>query len=409
MILHRTYREQIYPTVEQVARLIAWSCALRFLWNLALDQRLAGLRRFDKKYYTAFDQINELTQLRAELPWLADVPRNVCADVMVQMDLAWQRCFKGLAERPQYKSKYRDFPNPKETHNIQFEVGSDYINFPKLGRIRAVIHRPIIGKQKTCMIVRDGDQWFACIAVEQEITDPVPREGPAVGIDRGIVNIVADSDGGKVPNPKFAEKLARHLAYYQRAAARKQKGSKNSIKAKIKVARIKRKVRRQRDHFLHCLSKQYANSHGVVVMEDLEVQNMMRSASGTVEKPGKNVAQKRGLNRGIAGAGWGKLDQYLGYKMPPLGGRTEKVPAAYSSQTCAKCQHCSPLNRRSQSEFVCMMCGHTANADTNAAQVILSRRVVGSVCGGQPAIGLPKKQKLRVVRRGRRSTASAAS
>ena len=116
VIIRKAFRYRIYPSDEQVDRIGRWEGALRFLWNLALEQRLMGLARSDKRYPTAFDQINELTELRAELPWLADVPRNVCAQLLVELDLAWQRCFKRIARKPRWKRKGKDHLNLTEPH-----------------------------------------------------------------------------------------------------------------------------------------------------------------------------------------------------------------------------------------------------------------------------------------------------
>src|SRR5688572_27848342 len=111
MIVRKAIRYRIYPTRAQEARLLAWEGALRFLWNLALEQRKIGLGRprDERIFLTAFDQINELKDLRSELPWLANVPRNVLAQLLVELDKAWQRCFKRLARAPCWKRKGRDF------------------------------------------------------------------------------------------------------------------------------------------------------------------------------------------------------------------------------------------------------------------------------------------------------------
>jgi len=102
---HKGYRFRIYPNARQIRRMLAWEAALRYLWNLALEQRKLGLARAPRIFRTSFDQINELTELRAELPWLADVPRNVCAQALVELDKAFQRCFKKLARTPRWKRK----------------------------------------------------------------------------------------------------------------------------------------------------------------------------------------------------------------------------------------------------------------------------------------------------------------
>ena len=116
MLQRRAFRYRVYPTREQERRLLQWEGALRWLWNLANEQRLMGLARADKRYPTAFDQINELTGLRAEAAWIADVPRNVCAQLLVELDKAWQRCFNRLSRSPRWKRKGRDFLGLTEPH-----------------------------------------------------------------------------------------------------------------------------------------------------------------------------------------------------------------------------------------------------------------------------------------------------
>ena len=263
-----------------------------------------------------------------------------------------------------------------------------------------VLHRPLLGKAKTCTIKRDVDQWFVCISCEREVDEPAASTLPAVGVDRGVMMLLADSEGGLVPNPGHGEQRAARMANAQRAVARKQKGSQNQRKARVRVARLQRKVRRQREHTLHTLSSRYAKNHGVVVVEDLQIKNMTASAKGTVDEPGSNVPQKAGLNRRILDAGWGKFVELLSGKLSAAGGRLVKVPAAYSSQTCAVCGVVDAASRVTQASFVCTGCGHQDHADSNAAKVILSRRTGGGdVCRGD-SVARPLKQKLRVARRG---------
>jgi hypothetical protein len=138
---------------------------------------------------------------------------------------------------------------------------------------------------------------------------------------------------------------------------------------------------------------------------------MTRSAAGTVEAPGRNVAAKRGLNRAISSAGWGGFDVKVGYKLAWRGGELRKRPAAWSSCTCADCGHVDAASRVSQASFACTGCGVVKHADVNAAQVMLQRglavepTVAG--CGGS-AMGRPKKQQLRTARRGRRNVEARA-
>lgn len=397
MLIRKGFRYRIYPSAEQVSRVAQWEDALRFLWNLALEQRrmLYGRRRVP----SAFDQINQLTDLRAEVPWLADVPRNVSANLLVNLDEAWQRWRIGLAKRPRWKKKGRDAVRLTEPHPKLWRCAGDALLFPKLGAIPIVLHRPLEGIPKTCTLTWDADQWFASIVCEVEVPEPVPPAGPPVALDRGIVNLLADSTGRVRPNPARLERQLAKLARLQRRAARKQRGSQNYRKALLKVARLHRKIRRQRDHVLHCESARYAKSHGVVIVEALKVRNMTASAAGTKDAPGRNVRAKSTLNRKILDSGWGRFVSMLRYKCAWSGARLVEVPAAYSSQTCPECGLVDPENRKTQAEFECIGCGHQAHADVNAA-VILSRRTGGdTVRGGFGEVSRPTKRKVRVVRR----------
>jgi putative transposase len=371
---YRYRRYRAYPNPHQIARMLRWEPALRWLWNLALEQRLYGMRlvRGERVYPTAFDQINELKELCEVAPWLADVPRNVCAELLRKLQFAWERCFDRKARAPRWKRRGRDVMSLTEPHPRQFRIDGSTLRFPKLGNIPIVLHRPLVGKPKTCTLKRDrcGD-WFVTIICEIEVVVRARTE-PVVGIDRGVANLVADSKGNVVPNPFFAEKMAPRMRRAQRNLSRKKKGSKNREKANRHVAVLYRKVTRQRDHVLHNLSAHYAKSHGTVVLEDLQIENMTRSAKGTVDAPGVKVKQKSGLNSAIRGACWGRLAKFTGYKLAWSGGTLEKVPAAHSSQTCAACGHVDPLSRKGE-RFCCTVCGHRDHADVNAAKVLVQR------------------------------------
>jgi putative transposase len=364
VLIRKAFRYRIYPTAEQISRLRAWQSALRFLWNLAHEQRLMGLARTDKRHPTAFNQINELTDLRSELPWLADVPRNVCAQLLVELDKAWQRCLKRLGRTPRWKRKGRDSLGLIEPHPKAWRLDGSVLRFPKLGNLRAVVHWPLEGKPKTCTIREEAGQWFASILCEIEVVDPAPRTEPVVAIDRGVVNLIGDSDGRLIPNPAFYERALKRLAQAQCVVSRRKKGSKNREKAKARVAVIHRKVRRQREHVLHELSATYAKSHGTVVLEKLRTKDMIRVG--------------KGLARRIADAGWGRFGVMLGYKLGWSGGSLVEVEPAYSSQECSACGHVAAENRVTQAEFRCVACGHHEHADLNAPKV-LKRRANRSV------------------------------
>jgi putative transposase len=391
----KAFRYRVYPTAEQIARLGAWEDALRFLWNLALEQRKLGLARprDERRYPTAFDQINELTELRAELPWLADVPRNVCSQLLIELDRAWQRCFAKLACAPRWKRRDRDSLGFCEPHPKVWRLDGTNIRFPKLGTLRTVMHRPVEGKSKTCTLKRDGDQWFASIVCELDIADPAQRES-VVAVDRGIANFGATSDGAMIANPQCFNASLKKLARAQRTVSRRKKGSKNREKAKLRVARIHRKVRRQRDYFLHVQSARLAKSHGVVVLEKLNVAGMIRGHCA----------------RSIADAGWSRFADMLRYKLAWSGGMLVEVPASYSSQTCSTCGCVDAASRRSQAVFRCTSCGYQDHADLNAAKILLARaNRSGLPAEGSPKLGTLRNRKRIGLRVSRRSLSESSA
>jgi len=393
VMVRKAFRFRVYLTVEQEDRIGRWEHALRFLWNLANEQRLLGLAkpRSERRFYTSFDQINELTGLRAELPWLADVPRNVCAQLLVELDKAWQRCFKKLSRQPRWKRKDVDRIILCEPHPKVWSLDEDGLHFPKLGRMRIVQHRRLEGVPKTCTLVREVDQWFVAISCAVDVPVPSLRVEPIVALDRGLVLLVADSDGKKIENPRHFKRSLRRLARAQRIVSRRKKGSRNREKAKVRVAKLHRQVRRQRSHVLHEISTAYAKSHGTVVVEKLNVKGM--SAKGG--------SCKTGLNRSILDAGWGRLVEMLRYKLTWSGGVLVEVPAAYSSQTCSRCGAVDPKSRSSQSEFCCVVCGWVDHADVNAAKVLKNRanrsvlpvegKLLGSPCRSRKRLNVARR------------------
>jgi IS605 OrfB family transposase len=145
-------------------------------------------------------------------------------------------------------------------------------------------------------------------------------------------------------------------------------------------------------------------------MEDLDIKSMTESAKGTVEQPGKDVRKKSNLNKAILDVGLGMFRQYVEYKVPCAGGRFVKVNPAYTSQTCHACGHCSPDNRKTQAKFLCVSCGHTDNADHNAALNIEAAGLAVIACGGDSPVVLPEEalRKRRPVWRTKQEPPEAA-
>jgi putative transposase len=227
------------------------------------------------------------------------------------------------------------------------------------------------GRVKTVSVKRAGSRWFVVLSCDEVPAEPLPATGASVGIDLGVASLVTTSNGGQVANPRHLAVTAGRLAAGQRDLARKKRGSKRRRKAVARVAALHAKVRRQRLDGAHKAALALVRAYDVIVHEDLRIANMTRSASGTAEAPGRNVAQKSGLNRSILDAGWGVFLTILADKAESAGRELIAVNPAGTSRTCARCGHCAKENRVSQAEFACTACGHAAHADVNAAINIL--------------------------------------
>lgn len=216
-------------------------------------------------------------------------------------------------------------------------------------------------------------QWFAAVQWQLEVPDPEQSSLPTVAIDMGLAAFATLSNGSQVAPTNQGKKALRSLRRAQRKISRRKRGSNNRSKAIKRVQKLNARAANARKDFLHKQSTIIAKNHGTVVVEALKVRSMTASARGTVEKPGRNVRQKAGLNRSILDQGWGMFRSMLRYKLADRGGKLIEVPAAYTSQTCSECGVIDPRSRVSQERFVCTGCGHAMNADHNAALNILHR------------------------------------
>ncbi|MGW5649229.1 RNA-guided endonuclease InsQ/TnpB family protein [Saccharopolyspora sp. NPDC003752] len=164
----------------------------------------------------------------------------------------------------------------------------------------------------------------------------------------------------------------------------------------VEIAALKARQARRRADWNHKLTTDLAHNHGLIAVEDLNVRNMIRSARGTVEQPGRNVRQKAGLNRTIVDQGWFEIRRQLGYKTCGRGGELVLVPACGTSQTCSKCQVRDPESRQGCGRlFACVRCGHTEHADRNAALNILDRALSAAGRAGSSTSGRGRSQSTR--------------
>ena len=246
-----------------------------------------------------------------------------------------------------------------------------FVRLQGIGHVRVHQHRPVRGRVKTISVKREGTRWYLILSCEDVPAGPLPATGAVVGLDMGVASLATTSDGEHLANPRHLAASAERVAAAQRDLARKKRESKRRRKAAARVAALHAKVGRQRLDGAHKAALALVRDYDVIVHEDLRVANMTRSASGTIEQPGCNVAAKSGLNRSILDAGWGVFLTVLADKAESAGRELIAVEPRNTSRTCSRCGHCAQENRLTQAEFAGTACGNTAHADENAAINIL--------------------------------------
>lgn len=172
---------------------------------------------------------------------------------------------------------------------------------------------------KTISVKREGRRWYVILACDEVPSQPLPATGVVVGIDMGVASFLTTSDGEHIANPRHLAASGDRLATAQRALARCKRGSARRRKVRDRVAAIHRKVRSQRLDFAHKTANRLVADHDLIAHEDLRIGNMTRSASGTLDQPGVNVAAKSGLNRSLLDAGWGMFLRVLASKAESAG------------------------------------------------------------------------------------------
>jgi putative transposase len=249
------------------------------------------------------------------------------------------------------------------------------------------------------IVSRESDgRWYITFTVEAAAPERLAETGRAIGVDLGVTNFAATSDGDTIANPRHLERKARNLGRYQRRLARCQQGSANRAKAAARVARAHRKVRNARADFLHRASARLVRENDVIVIEDLNVAGMVRN---------------RHLARAISGCGWGEFRRQLAYKCQWYGRRLVVIDRWYpSSKTCSACGHRLAGLSLPARQWTCPACGTRHDRDINAATNILAagravaRGVPGDACGadvrhsGSSRVRSALKQEPRPARAG---------
>ncbi len=387
MLILKAYKFRLEPTPEQSQRLRQLCGCARFVWNLGLAETKRILDS-GEKLPSAFE-LNRMITVWKKMPeyiFLQDAYTDNLQQKLKDLHTAWKRCFdkKLAAKAPVWKRKNegRDsirFVNFEkycclENRRVKLPSGLGWVKFRQSQRVN--------GKIKNATISQLAGQWYISFQVEIETAEPNHTSTTIVGLDAGVAKLATLSDGTVFEPVNSFQKNQKKLARLQRQLSRKVKFSNNWQKQKRKIQCLHSRIANIRRDYLHKVTTTVSKNHAMIVIEDLKVSNMSKSAAGTVSQPGRNVRAKSGLNRPILDQGWYEMRRQLEYKQLWSGGQVLAVPPAYTSQRCACCGHTAKENRLSQSKFRCQVCGYTANADVNGARNILAAGHAVLACGG---------------------------
>lgn len=422
------HRARLALTPAQTRLVDDQAHAARAMWNQLHD--LWQMTPKCQRSLTRMDQT--LRQARKEIDWYAVLPAQAAQAVLKTYFQAWKNCWDGRAEEPTFKARIRtvmsvDIPQGRDLHIKRVHRRWGVVNIPKIGRVRFCWTKDLpVGKNADkenritgARLVKDAPGWHIAFRVQTLEPRPEPHTGPEVGIDAGVNLPLALSDGnhqdhGRPPrlpdntadrdkwlNPDEKAKLLR---LEQRAAHRKsfrkpKERSSNRLHATYdQIKQLRARATRRALDWQHKTTTAIARQYGTVVVEALTITNMTKSAQGTVEEPGRNVAQKSGLNRSISQEAWGRTVTMLTYKTARQGGALHKVPAPNTSRRCSACGFITPGSREDQATFVCKNpdCGWEGNADHNAARNVLHLYRMGH--GLIPAAGRAVVRRTRGVK-----------
>jgi putative transposase len=372
--MFQTTKIRIYPNAQQQQKLAqAFGCA-RWFWNNSLAKTQETYKETGKGL-GQFALNARLPELKKEFEWLTQAHSQVLQSVGLHMSRAFVNFFEKRAKYPKFKSKHGK-------QSIQYPQGVKIVDgckiyLPKIGHVKAVLHRELVGTMKTVTVSKDASgHYYAAILMDDGLEVPAPSyDGKFIGVDVGLETFAVTSDGSKFDTKRFFRKAEKNLKRKQQKLARKQKGSANRNKARVLVAKVHAKVANQRKDYLHKLSRRIVDENQVIAVENLNVSGLLKNHS---------------LAKSISDAGWGMFTGFIKYKAQKEGKGYIEVNRWFpSSKLCSGCLTKAPSMPLKVRGWTCAACGEMHDRDVNAAinirneaKRMLAAGLVVTACGG---------------------------
>ncbi|BEL06418.1 RNA-guided endonuclease TnpB family protein [Actinoplanes sichuanensis] len=369
--VERGFRYRFYPTPAQAQLLTRTLGCVRPVYNLGLQARRdAWQSRRATLGYAATSSLLTGWKQTPEFAFLNEVSCVPLQQTLRHLDTAYQRFFNGEARFPRFKSKKRSRRSAEFTSS-GFSYRDGELRLAKLmdTPLAVVWSRPLPAGAvpKTVTVSQDrAGRWFVSLRVEAPVATAPPAT-KMVGIDAGINRLLTMSDADPVDNPRHERRERAALARAQRELARKEKGSRNREKARLRVARVHARIADRRRDVWHQVTTRLVRENQVLVIEDLAVANMLKNGR---------------LARAISDASWGMFRTLLEYKAEGYGRTLIAVPRWYpSTRLCSVCGVRAEKMSLSVRAWRCAGCGTQHDRDVNAARNILAAGLAVTACG----------------------------
>ena len=388
----RAYRFRFYPTPKQENLLRRTLGCCRKVYNMALDVRTeAWTQRKERVGYAETSRMLAEWKKTDDLSYLTEVSAVALQQALRHLQSAFKNFYDKTGAYPKHKAKRHGGSATFQSNAYTWNWAKQELTLAKMDKPLDIRwSRTIPHKTKPSSVTVSLDpagRWHVSILCEDTIPH-LPTNDRTIGIDLGLEHFAIMSAGTKVDNPRHLQKNLKRLELAQQALSRKQKGSRNHEKARLKAAKAYAKVKDSRKDFLHKLSTSIIRDNQTVVIEDLAVRNMSKTVAPKPDPddpdrclPNGQTAKSH-LNRSILDAGWREFRTMLEYKCAWYGRTLTVIDRYYPSSrlcsTCGKSTGEKPLDVR---EWTCPYCETRHDRDVNAAKNILSAGLAVRACG----------------------------
>ena len=353
-----TYKYRLYLNNEQKIQLNKTFGCCRFVYNNYLYESK------NNEYTSKTKNNNHCNRVLKEInPFLRDVDKFALTNSIYNLDNAYKRFYNKLGREPKYKKRRskQSYQTNYTNNNIEVFYDENLVKLPKLGKVKAKIHRKLEGQIVNATITKyPSGKYYVCILVKREI-EAKEIALSVIGLDMGIKSFISDNKGNKYEPNKSLVNLEYKLTKEQQRLSNKVKGSNNYNKQRIKLARVHEKIENIRNNYLHQLSTSIINENQVIVVEDLDVASMLEVSNTNTSKKLSDVSIS-------------KFISMLEYKAKMYSKVFYKVNRYYaSSQICNECGYRNKeLKDLSIREYICPKCNTPHDRDINAAKNILT-------------------------------------